>query len=231
MKTLILLVAAVLFTNIINAQKSSTDFVPLFDGKTLDGWKSSTDNPKSFSVQDGIIVCKGGIAHLFYNGKVGNANFGNFELKLKARTTSGSNSGVYFHTIYQEEGWPGKGFEAQVNSTHTDPIKTGSLYGIANIYAPGPEAEPYGVKIIDNGQILVYRPDAPSTDGEWFDYHIIVNGRTITLKVNGETTVEWYQPDSWANKDRRLDRGTVAFQAHDPNSETHYKDIQIKILD
>ena len=124
----------------------------------------------------------------------------------------------------------GKGFEAQVNSTHTDPIKTGSLYAIANIYVPGPEVEPYGVKIADNGQILVYRPKAPSTDGEWFEYHIIVNNSTITLKVNGEITVEWNQPEGWTNENQRLDLGTVALQAHDPDSETHYKDIEIKIL-
>ena len=211
-------------------QNSSSEFVSLFDGKSLDGWTATKDKPESFSVKDGTLIVKGGRAHLFYTGDVGGADFRNFELKLKIKTLENANSGVYFHTEYQEDGWPKEGFEAQVNSTHTDPKKTGSLYGIANIWTPTKMDDPFVVRVAKNREIFMYRPKAPSTDGEWFDYHIKVEGRHIVIRVNGEITVDWTQPEDWS-KDRRIGHGTVAIQAHDPNSEIHYKDIQIKILD
>ena len=205
-------------------------FVSLFNGESLEGWKVSEENPESFFVEEGILYAKGGKAHLFYSGEVGGADFTNFELKLRVQTTPNSNSGVYFHTQYQAEGWPKVGFEAQVNSTHSDPKKTGSLYGIANVFAPGVDHDPFIARVAPNREIFLYQPHAPSMDGEWFDYHIIVVDNKITLKVNGRTTVEWEQPEDWT-KTRRIGHGTVGIQAHDPNSTTLYKDIQIKVLD
>ncbi|TWU03287.1 hypothetical protein Pla100_02050 [Neorhodopirellula pilleata] len=52
-------------------------------------------------------------------------------------TTPGSNAGIYFHTKYQDEGWPKQGYECQVNITHHDPKKTSSLYGVVNVDDPG----------------------------------------------------------------------------------------------
>lgn len=211
------------------AQNSQKEFVSIFDGKNLTNWKASKENSNSFYVEDGNLVCKGGRAHIFYMPEGKEISFKNFELKLKARTTSGSNSGVYFHTRYQKKGWPKIGFEAQVNSTHSDPRKTGSLYGVVNMFAPK-DVEPYTVKVGKNREVFVYQEAAPSIDDEWFEYHIIVQDKRIILKINGATMVDWTQPDDWS-KDRRIGEGTVGFQAHDPKSETHYKDIQLKILD
>ena len=108
-------------------------FVDLFNGKDLSGWTPSKEKPESFSVKDGTLIVKGGKSHLFYTGDVNGGNFKNFELKVKIKTFPGANSGVYFHTKYQDEGWPQNGYECQVNSTHKDPKKTGSLYGVKNI--------------------------------------------------------------------------------------------------
>ena len=212
------------------ATRAQDGFVPIFDGKTFTGWTATEENSESFFIEDGNLVCRGGRAHLFYTGEVGDADFKNFELKLKVRTTSSSNSGVYFQTTYQKTGWPSTGFEAQVNSTHTDPRKTGSLYGIVNIWAPLEVEEDFVAKVSDNQEIFILKPEAPSTDGEWFDYHIVVKGKSIVIKVNGVITVDWTQPTTW-NKDRRIGHGTIGLQAHDPKSETHYKDIQVKILE
>ncbi|MDH3649039.1 MAG: DUF1080 domain-containing protein, partial [Saprospiraceae bacterium] len=176
------------------AQEES-DFQSLFDGKTLEGWTATEENPESFFVDDGTIICKGGRAHLFYTGPVADASFKNFELQLKVRTTMGSNSGVYFHTAYQKEGWPAAGFEAQVNSTHTDPRKTGSLYGITNIWAPGDAEDPFVVRVDEKQEVFVYREKAPSADGVWFDYQIRVLDGAVTIKVDGITTVQWTQPE------------------------------------
>ncbi|MHB1079622.1 MAG: 3-keto-disaccharide hydrolase [Prosthecobacter sp.] len=218
--------AALAFTS---AQAADDGWISMFNGKDLTGWKSNEEVPGVFTVENGELKVSGGRSHLFYIGDKGDASFKNFELKLKVKTTPGSNSGVYFHTQYQDKGWPDKGFECQVNSTHTDPKKTGSLYGVVNILALlDGQKEPEGGKHIKV-------PLAPSTDGEWFDYNIKVEGKHITLSVNGKVTVDFIEPESWdpakALKNmpgRKLSEGTIAIQGHDPKSTTYYKDIFIK---
>lgn len=214
--------------------KADEGWASLFDGKSLNGWTASKENPDSFTVKNGILRLKGGRSHLFYTGSVGNANFKNFELKLQAKTTPNSNSGVYFHTHYQDRGWPEQGFEAQVNTSHKDPKKTGSLYAIANVYVAMKPEPPFIVRV-DKAGAQVWQESAPSKDGEWFDYHITVVDDLVTLKINGETTVNWTQPAGWEGPlkmpGRVLGSGTIALQAHDPDSEVHFRDIKIKILD
>ena len=225
----LLILSFLLFPLLYLSAQEEDGFVSIFNGESTHNWTASTENKGSFMVKDGSLICKGGRAHIFYTPKGQETSFKNFELKLKVMTTANSNSGVYFHTKYQKKGWPDLGFEAQVNSTHGDPRKTGSLYGVVNIFAPK-DVEPYAVKVGKNREVFVYRDAAPSKDNEWFDYHIIVQDNRIILKVNGETTVDWTQPEDWT-KSRRIGEGTVGLQAHDPKSVTHYKDIKLKILD
>jgi hypothetical protein len=66
---------------------------------------------------------------------------------------------------------------------------------------------------------------------------IRVEGKQITLKVNGETTVDFTEPAGWdpatALKNmpgRKLSSGTIAIQGHDPKSICYYKDLFIKAL-
>ena len=209
---------------------NSGNFISLFDGHSLDGWTPTEDTPNTFVVKDGQLLAKGGKAHLFYTGDVEDSDFENFELKMKVKTMAKSNSGVYFHTRYQKDGWPKIGFEAQVNSMHSDPKKTGSLYNIVNIWAPLEVEAPYLAEVKNNGEIYLLQPKSPSTDGEWFDYYIKVMDKNIIIKVNGLTMVNWTQPIDWS-KDRRIGSGTIGLQAHDPTCEVYYKDIMIKILD
>lgn len=185
-------------------------WVSLFDGKSLDGWKVG-ENASTFKVEDGALVVFGPRAHLYYMGPVNNHVFTNFEWKAEVMTFPGANSGMYFHTEYQEGGWPQKGYEVQVNNSHTDPIRTGSLYNITNVMNT-----------------------APAKDNEWFTQHIIVQGKTVTIKVNGKTTVEYTEPANVARpadmKARLIDKGTFAIQGHDPKSRVHYRNIMVKVL-
>lgn len=208
-------------------------FVSIFNGKDLTGWKSNEEVPGAFTVEEGAIKVSNGRAHLFYMGEDGKASFTDFELKLKVKTTPGANGGVYFHTEFQDSSWPSKGFECQVNSTHGDPRKTGSLYAVSDVLvlAAG-QTEPTG-----SLKNLILEK-APSTDGEWFDYHIIVKDKLITIKVNGKTLVEWTQPEGFdpitalqGMSGRKLGSGTFAIQGHDPQSTTFYKDILLKVAD
>ena len=189
-----------------DAPKPDKDgFYALFNGKNLDGWKPS-ENKDCFKVKDGCIVAHGKRSHLFYAGPVCRHDFKNFELVAEVKTFPKSNSGIYFHTQYQEKGWPGKGYECQVNATHSDRKKTGGLYGVKDV--------------LDN---------APHKDGEWFTYTIKVVGKKITLKVNGKTTAEFTEPDD-AKGGRKIDRGTIALQGHDPGSTVMYRSVKIRPL-
>ena len=117
-------------------------WISLFDGETLDGWKAS-ENKSSWQIIDGALVTNGPRSHLFYNGDVLNHDFKNFELSVDVKTEGNANAGIYFHTAYQEEGWPDKGFEFQVinatfsehggNSDYVERKMTGSLYGVRNV--------------------------------------------------------------------------------------------------
>jgi len=189
-----------------DAPKPDEDgFYALFNGKNLDGWKAS-ENKDCFKVKDGCIVAHGKRSHLFYDGPVCNHDFKNFELVAEVKTFPKSNSGIYFHTAYQEKGWPGKGYECQVNATHSDRKKTGGLYGVRDV--------------LDN---------APHKDGEWFTYTIKVVGKKITLKVDGKTTAEYTEPDD-AKGGRKIDHGTIALQGHDPGSTVMYRSVKVRPL-
>ena len=204
----------------VQQTENTPEWISLFDGETLNGWKSSEFGYKSFTVKDGAIVANGkDYSHLFYAGKVNGAVFKNFEFKAEVMTHPNSNGGIYFHTQFQPKGWPALGFECQVNNTYEkDPKKTGSLYGVQNVSV------------------------APAKDNEWFDYHILVQENHIIVKVNGETTADWVQPVDWegihaANPDiptaaavGKLASGTFALQAHDPNSVVLYKNIRVRPL-
>lgn len=181
-------------------------WVPLMDGKSFQGWKAS-ENQESWKLEEGVFVCQGPRSHLFYVGD--DKPFKNFEFKCQVKTLPKSNAGIYFHTQYQEEGWPKHGYEAQVNNTHADPKKTGSLYGVVDVL------------------------EAPAKDGEWFDYHILVKGKRIVITVNGKQLVDFTEEaDRQPGKDftRILSAGTFALQAHDPISKVYFRDIQVKRL-
>ncbi len=231
MKTTTTVLAGLILGCCLLASCSTTpnaEFISLFNGTDLTGWTPATENPDSFSVENGTLIVKGGRSHLFYTGNVNEGSFKNFELKLQAKPFPGANSGVYIHTQYQDTGWPNNGYECQVNSTHKDSKKTGSLYAVVNILVlkPGEKEPKVGVNIKHDA--------APSTDGEWFDYHITVIGDKITIRVNGETLVDYIEPEGGSGHPkftgRKLSEGTFALQAHDPKSEVHYRNIRVKVL-
>lgn len=104
-------------------------WISLFDGATLTGWKAA-ESTDTFSVSNGEIVAHGSRAHLFYLGPVAGHDWGNFELIMEVKTSRGANSGVYFHTRFQDAGFPEAGYQVQINNTNPYPSKTASLYGV-----------------------------------------------------------------------------------------------------
>ena len=183
----------------------------LFNGKDLSGWKKSQENEDTFQVIDGEIVAKGPRCHLYYAGPVADANFKNFEWKCEILTKPQANSGMYFHTKYQSTGWPAKGLEVQINNTHPDSRKTGSLYRAKDIMH-----------------------DSPAEDNQWFTQHVIVDGHKVTVKINDKIVNEFVEKDppererGWEGN--VLSSGTFALQGHDPGSEVHFRKVLVKPL-
>lgn len=209
--TTLLRVVPLLFALTLQSAPQEAGWTSLFNGKDFSGWKLS--NPASWSIKEGAIVANGTAGHAFYDGAFRNHLFRNFELKVDVMARANSNGGVYVLTEYQETGFPKKGFEIQVNNTYVkDPVKSGSLYHVQDV------------------------TEAPAKDDEWFTEHIIVRDNTITVRVNDKQLVDWTQPADWTGGREGLGRaisgpGTIALQAHDPNSTVYYKNIRIKPLD
>jgi hypothetical protein len=188
--------------------QSEPGFASLFDGKTFAGWKPATEHTNTWKIEEGAFVTRGERCHLFYVGD--DKPFKDFELKVDVMTEPGANGGIYFHTKYQEADWPRQGFESQVNVSHSDWRKTGSLYGVADV-----------------GTTL-------ARDNDWWTQHIIVRSNRVTVKVNGVTVIEYTEPSgAQPGKDfsRKLGAGTFALQAHDPKSVVRYKNIRVKRLE
>lgn len=183
-------------------------FVKIWNGKTMDGWKIN-ESPETWAIKDGALVCNGPRSHLFYVGDL--APFKNFELKVDVMAEANSNGGIYFHTAYQDEGWPKQGFETQVNNTYVkDPRKTGSLYAVDDV----------------NEQLI--------PDNTWWTQHIIVQGNRVIIKIDGKVAVDYTEPEGQAGQsekfERKIGEGTFALQGHDPHSTVYFKNIRVKKL-
>src|SRR6516225_6639719 len=176
------------------ASAADTDgWISMFDGKTLNGWKAN-ENPEAWTVRDGCITGDGERSHLFWMTR----ECENCEFKAEVKINHGGNSGMYFRTAFGP-GFP-KGYEAQVNSTHSDPVRTGSLYGF--------------VKIYDH----LVPPDT------WFNQHIIARGNHIIIEVNGKKVVDF------VDEKNTFTEGYLALQQHNKGSVVQFKNLMMKPL-
>ena len=195
MKTLIpaaLLCGVALFA--LSAAPADTDgWISMFDGKTLNGWKAN-ERPESWTVRDGTITGDGEASHLFWMER----ECENCEFKADLKIGHLGNSGMYFRTAFGP-GFP-KGYEAQVNSSHTDPVRTGSLYNF--------------VKVLDT---LI-------PDDTWGTQHIIADGNHIIIKVNDKVTVDYVEATN------RYTKGYLALQQHNKGSVVQYRNLMFRPL-
>jgi hypothetical protein len=216
LRRLTLAVAPLALVAFMQAPQAEPGFTSLFNGKDFTGWKLA--NEASFKIDNGAILANGSAGHAYYDGPFRNHLFKDFELRADVMTRQGSNGGIYILTEFQEKGFPLKGFEVQVNQTHTDRVKTGSLY-----------------HVLDTGAPL-------AKDDQWFTETIIVKGMNIRVLVNDQEAINWTQPAGWSGSwsaltrqefaDRKIGApGTIALQAHDPKSFVYYRNIRIKPLD
>ncbi len=188
---IVLAAAAVLFAK--DKKPGKYDWQPMFDGSTLDGWEAN-DHPESWTVKDGAIRGDGPASHLFYKRAI----CVNCEFKAEIRANHGANSGMYFRTAWGK-GFP-KGYEAQVDNTHRDPVRTGSLYNFVKVF-----------------EQLV-------PDDTWWTQHIIVEGNHIQIFVNDKKTVDF------VDENNTYTSGFLALQQHNAGSVVEYKNLMMKML-
>ena len=208
-------------------------WVQLFNGKDLSGWKIHPSPHRAITeitekkmdgkvfafegkvgdkvvplwrVEDGAIVGGGPPSHLFTE----RGDFADFHFRVEAKINDKGNSGQYFRTAFGP-GFP-TGYEAQINATGGDRIKTGSLY---------PDSRTTLRKYRDQ---LVVLDKAPHGPDEWFTQEVIASGAKITILVNGKKTIEWEDPEY------RYKKGHFALQAHDPGSVMSFRKVEVKEL-
>jgi len=194
------------------ASQSSGAWMQLINGKDMSGWKAS-ENKETWSVTpEGYLQAVGKRSHLFYEGEYLNGTFKNFEFEAQVRTFKLANSGIYFHTKYQESGWPGQGIEIQVNNSHVgegDYIelkRMGSLYGVRNVYKTF------------------------AKDDEWITVKARVENDRVQIWVNEIKTVDYVQPERKMGGIKKLSSGTFCLQGHDPNSKMQYRSFKVRRL-
>ena len=174
-----------------SANAEDGKWVSLFDGKTLSGWTTHDGSVGNWRVEDGAIVGSGPASHLFSP----RGDYKDFHYRAEFKINDKGNSGMYFRTE-KGPGFP-KGYEAQVNSTHRDPVRTGSLYNL----------------VLIKEQLV-----PPDT---WFTQEVIVKGNHITVIVNGKTLYEF------VDQQNTYKTGHFAFQQHDPGSTVKIRKIEV----
>lgn len=196
----------------LRALADTPDWVPLFDGRSLAGWKAH-ENTRSFRVVDGQIVAQGPRSTLFYTGPLRGADFKNFEFSLEAMLGPGARSSIRFHTAPHA---PGTGLEILLANDFRGPNgyvenrRTGSLFGLRNVYKPF-------VK-----------------DSEWFRIHLLVRQKQVQVRLNDMVVVDYIQPDppfiADSDHPRVLSHGTFALEAYGPESAACFRNIQVRPL-
>jgi hypothetical protein len=186
-------------------EKKNADekWVQLFNGKDLTGWKTHPDDKAKWEVKDGNIVGTGPAGHLFSE----RGDYENFRLKFEVKINDKGNSGQYFRATFAKAFPPG--YEAQINSTHGDKVRTGSLYADFRDKFSAEEKK----KMLVFDQLV--KPDT------WFTQEVIADGNHIIIKVDGKTTVDF------VDEKNRHTKGHFAIQQHDPVGVVTVRKVEV----
>lgn len=130
-----------------------------------------------------------------------------FRYRAEIKINDRGNSGMYFRTTAK----PGfsDGYEAQIDSTHSDPIRTGSLYGMCHVYTQH------------------VKPDT------WFKYEIEVRDNVWRGRKNTriKVTIDDNELYEYLDFELQFKEGYFAFQQHDPGSKVSIRKVEVMPLD
>lgn len=189
-----------LTTSTVTAQEEK--WVTLFDGRTLEGWEKIGKDTSKWEVKEGALAGSGEASMLVNT----TGPYKNFRYRAEVKINDKGNSGLYFRTTRK----PGftDGYEAQIDSTHTDPIRTGSLYGMCHVYQQH------------------VKPDT------WFVYELEVRddvwrGKAVTrIKI----TLDGNELFEYLDFAQTFKEGHFAFQQHDPGSYVFIRKVEVMEL-
>lgn len=193
---------AVMTSPASSVRAADGEWTPLFDGKSLTNWEKVGKPDSMWEVVDGEIRGSGAASMLVCT----KGPYKNFRYRAEVKINDGGNSGLYFRATAKPTF--SDGYEAQIDSTHRDPIRTGSLYGFCHVYKQ------------------LVKPDT------WFAYEIEVRddvwrGRNMTrIKI----TVDGNELYEYLDFAKTFKDGRFAFQQHDPGSKVSIRKIEVMPL-
>lgn len=180
----------------------SGDWKPLFNGKSLDGWK--IHGTEKWYVEDGLLVCESGPDEKY--GYLSTEKFyDNFELELEFLQEADGNSGVFFRSTF--EGTKVSGWQVEVAPPNHD---TGGIY------------ESYGRGWL--AQIPEEKENILKM-GEWNTLKIRAVGGHITTWLNGQQMVD-------INDEKIAEgKGSIALQIHDGGGiKVKWRNLKVREL-
>jgi hypothetical protein len=212
MRVILALMCMAFMSVSLQAENSEDGFVPLFDGKTLTGWRGDT---KGYSPIDGAIVCEKGKGGNLYTEK----EYGDFELRLEFKLTAGANNGLGIRA-------PLSGDAAYVGMELQVLDDTAPQYAKLQEYQY--HGSIYGVVAAKRGH--------QKPVGEWNQQTVIAKGKQIKIILNGETIVDAdiekaSTPKTVDGKDHpglKRDKGHICFCGHGAHVE--FRNLRIKEL-
>ncbi len=198
-----------LLTSVARADEREPGFVPLFDGKTLDGWKVLGGSAK-YRIEEGQIVGTVDPASRSNTFLRTEKSFGDFVFKVDLKLDLPGNSGIQFRSHHREErnGIRVFGYQAEVDPSARawsgglyDEARRGWLYDLRD----HPEAQK-AFKVKD-----------------WNTYEIEARGPHLRITLNGIPCADYL--------DTMDLEGFIALQVHTGKEGViRWKDIRIKDL-
>ena len=199
----IVMVLVLMVLAAVDIAGAADDFKPLFDGKTLNGWKPMPGG--EWTVKDGAILGTSVKSERRHGLLMSEKEYSDFTVNFKFRVIKGD-SGFYFRSDPVKSDVGVNGFQVEVDNSK----EVGGLYetgGRAWVKKPDP-------KVIQS----IYKP------GEWNRMSITAVGRDVVVKLNGVKTAE-------LKNDKGRVKGRFAMQLHGgQDMEVMFKAIEIRDL-
>jgi len=206
----------------------TSEYVSLFDGKTLAGWHgfNKTGEVKNWAVEDGALVCLGAAKDAHGGDLASDKEYSNFELTWDWKVDKGSNSGVMYHVIE--------------DAKYKAPYETGPEYQVIDDIGFPEKLEDWQTAGADYAMTPANDKKALKPVGEWNSSTIIYNNGHVEHWLNGEKIVEFEAgSDEWTKKRTegkwkdypdyaKATTGKIALQDH--GNKAYFKNIRIKEL-
>jgi len=237
MKCILLLCLLCMTAPVLAAEEG---FEPIFNGKTLDGWK--TFDPAYWSVKDGAITAEITKDHplkdnryLIWQGndRAPQGQMADFELKLKSRVRGEGaiNNGFQFRSKLLPNGWDIAGYQVDnnLNVGGVSPwlVRLYHEHGRDTLAFRGERTTFDEIGKATRKPIVEAAGEPWFKLEEWHEYHLICIGHRLTLKVNERLAAEVVDNDP----KQFAAQGILGLQLHSgPPTVAQFKDIRVKII-